>query len=508
MLAVLILGASVANLNLAVANVALPDIGDQLHASQSSLTLVAVGFSLGLAGSVLYLGALADRYGRKWMLVAGLTLSIPASVLAALAPNVTVLMIARVAGGVCAGMAFPTTLSLISNLFRGSRRTVAIALWSGIGGGAAALGPAVSGGVIEHFWWGSAFLLTIPLAVIAATLALWVVPRHAGESTEPVDHLGGVLSVILVASVVLGINEVAEPGKGGLVLLLAGIALLALIAFVLRERRASNPLFDLHIARRRVFWVAAISGIIVFGSLMGALFIGQQFLQDVLSYSAFKAGVSILPASVVMVGVSPLAARLLNKHGARLTLVAGFVSAAAGFAVMLTWRSGVSYLPVGVAYALVGLGVGLAGAPASRSIMASVPPRRAGMGSATNDLQRDLGGAIMQSLLGALLVLRYSGFFTHAFANATPSQQADLSAQAAATIKSSFGGAQQVANLYPTADRNLIINAAKQAFTDGSHVAVAAALVAAVIGLVLVLVAFPKRAEELALEASYAQQDG
>jgi MFS transporter, DHA2 family, multidrug resistance protein len=506
-LGTLILGASVANLNLAVANVALPTIGEDLHASQSDLNFVAVGFTLGLAASVLYLGALADRYGRKKMLLAGLALSVPAAAVAAWAPDVKVLIAARVLGGVAAGMAFPTTLSLITALFTGAKRTSAIALWSGIGGGASAIGPVIVGALLGHFWWGSAFVITIPLAALALGLALWLVPRHAGEDPAAVDHLGGVLSVLLIGGLVLAINFVVEPDAGTKALVCTIVAVVALVLFVLRERRAPNPLFDLSVARRRLFWVAALAGMIVFGSLMGAMFIGQQFLQDVLSYSSFKAGLAILPAAAMMIVVSPLAARVIGARGARTALALGFLATGAGFAVMLTWKEGASYWPVGIAYALIGIGVALAGAPASRSIMASVPVRRAGMGSATNDLQRDLGGAIMQSILGALLTVRYAHYFTDAFASLPPSQASKVSDEAAASIKGSFGGAVQVAQQYPQGDSEQLVTAAKHAFTSGSDLAIAAAVLLTAVGLGLVLWRFPRQREELALESTYHEED-
>ena len=164
-LCALILVAAVANLNLAVANVALPSIGAAFDSSQTALDLIAVGYSLGLAASVLYFGGIGDRYGRKLMLVLGVSLAIPVSVLAAYAPNDVVLALARVLGGLTAGMAFPTTLALITALWAGAGRTRSIALWSGLGGAIAALGPLLSGWLLESFWWGSVFLMTLPLAV-------------------------------------------------------------------------------------------------------------------------------------------------------------------------------------------------------------------------------------------------------------------------------------------------------------------------------------------------------
>ena len=194
-LATLILVAGVANLNLAVANVALPDIGKAFDASQTGLDLVAVGYSLGLAASVLYLGALGDRYGRKMMLVLGTALSIPACLIAGFAPSLGVLIAARLLGGLAAGMAYPTTLALITALWSGPARTRSIALWSGIGGAISALGPLISGALLEHFDWGSVFLVTLPLAVLALVMAIRLVPAHVNETTDPVDNLGGMLSV-------------------------------------------------------------------------------------------------------------------------------------------------------------------------------------------------------------------------------------------------------------------------------------------------------------------------
>src|SRR5262245_435137 len=186
----LILVAAVANLNLAVANVALPSIGSAFNASQTSLNLIAVGYSLGLAASVLYFGAVGDRYGRKMMLIAGTALAIPFSLLAAWSPNEQVMFVARVGGGLSAGMAYPTTLALITALWTGAARTRSIALWSGIGAAIAALGPMISGWCLERFWWGSVFLITLPLAVVALILASRLVPAHVHEGTEPVDHIG------------------------------------------------------------------------------------------------------------------------------------------------------------------------------------------------------------------------------------------------------------------------------------------------------------------------------
>jgi MFS transporter, DHA2 family, multidrug resistance protein len=504
-LATLILVAAVANLNLAVANVALPSIGAAFDSSQTTLNLIAVGYSLGLAASVLWLGALGDRYGRKLMLILGTALAIPFALLAAYAPSDSVLFVARLGGGLSAGMAFPTTLALITALWSGPQRTKSIALWSGIGGAVAALGPMFSGLLLEHFWWGSVFLITLPLAVLALVLAVRLVPAHVNEGTDPVDNLGGILSALLVGALILGINFAAVPNEGTLVAGLAIVALASGIAFVIRQRRAANPLYDLRVAGRRVFWVAACAGIIVFGSLMGAMFVGQQFLQDVLAYSTFDAGVAILPAAFLMVIVAPRSAKVVEARGARFTLLTGYAFCLLGFLTMLLlWGEGSPYWEIGLGYALIGIGVGFAGTPASHSLTGSVPVRRAGMASGTADLQRDLGGAIMQSIFGALLAAGYAASFTAAIA-ASPNAQ-KVSDSVEAQLTKSFAGAEAIAQQYPKyADQ--ITAAAKASFLSGDQWAYIAGIVAVGLGAALVFFAFPRKEDERRLLAEYQRQD-
>ena len=504
-LASLILVAAVANLNLAVANVALPSIAKEFDSGQTALNLIAVGYSLGLAASVLYFGALGDRYGRKLMLILGMSLSIPACLLAAWAPSEEVLFAARLLGGVSAGMAFPTTLALITALWSGPGRTKAIALWSGIGGAISSLGPVLSGALLEEFWWGSVFLITLPLAAVALVMALTLVPGHVNEATDPVDNLGGILSVVLVAALVLSINFAAVPNMGAVTLGLAAVALAGLIAFLIRQRRARNPLYDLRVARRRVFWVAAVAGTIVFGTLMGAMFVGQQFLQNVLGYSTLEAGSAILPAALFMVLAAPRSAKLVEARGARVTLLTGYFFCLLGFlAMLLLWNEGSSYWAVGLAYGLVGLGVGFAGTPASHSLTSSVPVRRAGMASGTADLQRDLGGAIMQSILGALLTAGYAAAVAAAIA-AAPNKD-KITDNVEAQLTKSFTGAEEIAEQYPQYATQITAGA-KESFLDGADWAYTAGVVAILVGAALVFFLFPKHDEEERLLAAYQAED-
>jgi MFS family permease len=504
-LATLILVATVANLNLSVANVALPSIARAFDSPQTRLDLIAVGYSLGLAASVLYLGALGDRYGRKLMLVLGTALAIPASLLAAFAPSDLVLFAARVFGGLAAGMAYPTTLALITALWSGPPRTRAIALWSAVGGAMAAVGPLCAGLLMSQFWWGSVFLLTLPLAVLAVALSVWLVPAHVNETTERVDHRGGVLSVVFVGALILGINLITAPDTTVVALTLLVVAVVGAALFVLRQRRAPNPLFDLHVAARRVFWVAACAGIIVFGSLMGAVFIGQQFVQNVLGWSSLEAGLAAVPAAVFMILIAPRSAKLVESYGARFTLLLGYVFCLLAFITMLLlWDETSPAWHVLLGFSFMGIGVSLAGTPASRSLTGSVPVRRAGMASATADLQRDLGGAILQSVFGALLTAGYAA--TMAASIASTGKASQISDATQAQLTESYAGAETIAAQYPQYAQQ-ITEAAREAFLHGDKWAYAAGALAVLVGAGVVFFLFPKHDAEKRLLAEYHAED-
>jgi len=331
------------------------------------------------------------------------------------------------------------------------------------------------------------------------------VPAHVNETVDPVDNLGGILSALLVGTLILAINFAPVPNMTALVIGLALVCLAATGAFVIRQRRAKDPLYDLDIAARPTFWVAALAGIIVFGSLMGAMFIGQQYLQNVLGYSTFEAGTAIIPAALAMVLVAPRSAVIVEARGARATLLFGYVFVLAGFVTMLLlWGEGTSYLFVALGYALVGVGVGFAGTPASRSLTGSVPVTRAGMASGTADLQRDLGGAIMQSVFGALLTAGYATAAAAALAGAPPNPDLTTSVQNQLTM--SFAGAADIAAQYPQYSTQ-ILAAAKESFLAGDQWAYLAGIVAVLLGATLVFVKFPHKDEEHRLLAEYHDED-
>lgn len=506
-LATLILVAAVANLNLSVANVALPSIGFAFNASQVQINLVAIGYSMGLAASVLWFGALGDHHGRKMMLIAGTLLAIPASILAGFAPTVNILILARIIGGLAAGMAFPTTLALIAALWSGPARTRAIALWSGIGAAIAALGPMISGYLLTFTDWGSVFLITLPLAVISLIMAFKLIPAHVNETPDPVDNRGGILSLLMLGTLILAINLLPVPDMGSLVIGLLVIAAASGFFFIIRQRRVKSPLFDLHVASRRIFWVAALAGIIVFGSLMGAMYIGQQFLQNILSYSTLDAGIAILPAVILMVLVAPQSAKLVESHGSRFTLLVGYLFCLLGFLTMLLlWKESIHYWKVGLAYAFIGIGVGFAGTPASHSLTGSVPVKREGMASGTADLQRDFGGAIMTSIFGALLTAGYARAFATKIAGLPPSEQQQISSSIIAQLQKSFASATTVAQQHPQYSTQ-IISAAKSSFLMGDQLTYLAGIIAVLIGAVIVFLKFPKKDEERKMLAQYHAED-
>ncbi len=505
-LATLIIVAAVANLPLAMANVALPTIGAYFDASQVQLNLVAVGYSLGLACSVLWLGALGDRYGRKQIALLGVILAMPAALISGFAPSINVLIVGRLFGGFAAGMAYPTTLALIAALWApGPGRTRSIALWSAIGGAISVFGPLVSGIILEIAAWSWVFWIVIPLALVAMVMALRFIPAHVNETTERVDNLGGVISMILVGAFVLALNFLPVSGYQQYALALLAITVIALILFVIRQRRAENPLYDLKVARRPTFWVAAVAGIVIFGSLMGAMFIGQQYLQDVLGYNTINAALPALFAGVFMILAAPRSAKLVEAHGARWVMLRGYVFIFLGFLVMLLlWKEATPFLIVALAYALVGVGIGLSGTPASRSLTGSVPVTRAGMASGTADLQRDLGGAMFQSLFGAILAAGYAAAIATQLATIPDASQ--VPASVISSLEMSYAGAQTVAAQYPQY-ASQITAAAKTAFLAGDQYAYIAGLVAVLLGAALVFFVFPKHDKEQAMLLAYHQED-
>ena len=284
--------------------------------------------------------------------------------------------------------------------------------------------------------------------MVALFLALRNIPAHVNETTEQVDNFGGILSVILVGTFVLAINFITMAQYKTVAIELLVVAVIAAVVFVIRQRRAKSPLYDLKLAARPTFWVAAVAGIIIFGSLMGAMFIGQQYMQDVLGFGTVQSALPALFAGACMILAAPRSAKMVESIGSRATLLRGYVFILIAFLIMLLfWKEGTSFWVVVIAFMFVGVGIGLSGTPASRSLTGSVPAMKAGMASGTADLQRDLGGAIFNSLFGALLAAGYAAAMTAAIA-ATP-EGAEAPPAAISGLTMSYAGAQTVAAEYP-----------------------------------------------------------
>jgi hypothetical protein len=343
--------------------------------------------------------------------------------------------------------------------------------------------------------------------VVALILAFKYIPAHVNETQDPVDNLGGVLSLVMLGTLILAINFAPVPNESTLVLGFLVFAAVAGVFFIIRQRRVKSPLFDLRVASRRIFWVAACAGTIVFGSLMGAMYIGQQFLQNVLAYSTFDSGVAILPGVFFMVLVAPQSAKLVESHGSRFTLLVGYLFCLLGFLTMLLlWKEGIPYWKVGMAYALVGIGVGFAGTPASNSLTGSVPVKRVGMASGTADLQRDFGGAIMTSIFGALLTAGYARAFAAKIAALPSTEEQQISTSIIAELQKSFSSAATVAHQYPQYSAQ-IMAAAKSSFLLGDEWAYLAGIIAILLGAAIIFFRFPKKDEERELLAQYHAKD-
>ena len=428
-----------------------------------------------------------------------------ASLLSAFAPSADLLSIYRLLTGLFAGMAYPTTLALITALWGpGIKRTKAIALWSGVSAGAASLGPAIAGVLLTFLWWGSVFLIALPIAVVALLLVLKAVPSGVNESTEKVDHLGGVLSVVMISALVLAVSFFGSLITRELSVYLLVASILFGVLFFSRQTKAQNPLYDLSVARRRLFWVPAVGGMIVFGSLMGAAFIGQQFLQNVTGLSTALTGLSGLPSAVALIIAAQLSARLITNRGSRVTMVTGYAFVFAAFLVMFSWGEKTGVFPVILAYILIGFGAGLALTPASRSLTGSTPIRRVGMASGTSDLQRDLGGSIMQALLGSILVAGFASSFAKQIASSSDSSE--VTATISSQLESSFASAAEVAKTYPQYSTE-IMSAAQEAFLSGSNFAFIIGCLAVAIGAAVVFFGLPGKQAENDLMESYEKED-
>jgi EmrB/QacA subfamily drug resistance transporter len=465
-LALMAVIASVTGLNVAQQQLA-ADIG----ATQSQLLWVINGYTIALAALLLPVGAIGDRFGRKHILIAGLSVFVVANALAAMAGSPAQLIAFRILGGIGAAMIMPVTLSVITSSFPEEERGRAVGIWAGVAGGGGILGLLSSAILVDNFTWPWLFVGPIALAAIAGVMTFRYVP-HSREYVEGRFDLGGsVLSALAVGGLVLGIHEGPEQGWGSTLAvfgLLLGVA--ATIGFVRWELRQERPLLELRLFANRSLAGGSVSLLVTFAVLTGLFLAIVQFMQAVLGYSAVLAAVALLPMAAMMMPLSTVAPSLAQRFGLRTMLTGGSLLIAAGLAMLglLSTANG-GYLTVLPGLLTLGLGVGMSMSPGTTAITASLPQEHQGVASALNDTVREFGGALGVALMGSLLSAGYS---SHIGAATTA-----LPADAAASVKEGIGGAFAIAPRL--GDQGpAVLDAARHAFVDGWRLSmwVAAAL--------------------------------
>jgi EmrB/QacA subfamily drug resistance transporter len=394
-----------------IVNVALPTLVRELDADISELQWVVDAYTLVFAGLLLLAGALGDRYGRRRTLLAGLVVFAAASTAAAFAGDVAVLIACRAVMGAGAALIMPATLSLLISVFEDEReRATAVGIWAATAGVGVALGPVVGGVLLDRFWWGSIFIVNVPLCALAIVVGRRVVPESRDPIARRLDWTGAALSGAGLIALVWAVIEAPSDGWGSPAVLAAcGLAVLLLGAFVLQQRRAAAPLLDVHLFRNPRFSAASAMVMVLFFALFGFLFVATQYLQFVLGFSPTAAGVRVLPYALAMIVFATASAKLVERHGTRRVATLGMLLFATGLAVAATIGVDTGYGRLAFAFVLMGAGMGLAGAPATESIMSALPPSRANVGSAVNDTTRELGGALGVAVVGSVMASLYTG---------------------------------------------------------------------------------------------------
>ena len=498
----LLLAAFVINLDITIVNVALPTLVRELHATNSQLQWIVDAYNLLFAALLLAAGSLSDRLGRKGFLVAGLVVFGAASVAGALTDTAGQLIVARAFMGIGAAMIFPTTLSLISNVYtERAERAKAIGHWGGTIGIAIALGPIVGGWLLEHFSWPSIFFAMAPVAAVGAALAAWSVPTSRDPDAHKTDVPGLVFSSAAVALLTYTLIEAPSHGwSSGRSL--AGYALAAALfaLFIVRERAADEPMLDVSLFRNLRFTAASGSVTIAFFGLTGFSFLITQYFQFFKGYGPLSTGVRLLPVAFAVGLMSVLGTQLAVRLGTKQVVTAGLFCLAAFFAWVSTSDTGTSYLEIAGQMLLGGSSIGLISAPATEAIMGVVPKAKAGIGSAVNDATRLLGSTLGIAVIGSVFVSLYDNRLTGRL-------PAGLTPQDAHSARDSVGGALELAhrtslNGHPALG-NAVHAAASNAFFHGFSAGcllAAGVSAAAAIATLLLLPAHPATGLTLALE--------
>ena len=410
-LGVLVLALLVTSIDHTIINVAMPRLVGDLGASSAQLQWIVASYTIVFAGLLLTAGSLGDRFSRRHALLAGLATVLAGSVVAATAGSTTALIVGRIVMGAGGALIMPTTLSILVNVFGDpGERAKAIAAWTAASGAGIAVGPIVGGALMRSFSWSSVFWINVPLLVVAIVGALHLVPDSRDPHATKLDPVGAGLSIAAIGTLVYAIIQAPERGwasTGSFVYFALGTAIG--IVFVAWEMRRDDPMLDIALFRNRSFSGGSIALTLLFFAMAGTVFLQAQYLQFILDYTPLAAGFALVPAAIGMLLGTGAGAHLAAMHGGRVTVTAGTVIATAGVAVQAALATGGSYAPTGVGLLLFGLGAGIAMPAATEMIMGSLPPARAGVGSAVNDTVREFGGALGVAVIGSVAATSYAG---------------------------------------------------------------------------------------------------
>ena len=503
-LGVLCLAVFTTMVDTSIVNVALPTLVRDLHASTRDLLWVVDSYNLVFGALVLAAGSLSDRFGRKGALIAGLTIFGLASAGGSAANDPTQLIVARVVMGVGAAFVFPATLSIITNVFTDrTERATAIGAWGATAGAAVAFGPITGGALLGQFWWGSIFVVMVPMALLAVILVALIVPTSRDPAVPRLDKPGFVLSIAGLGVLVFTIIE--APGNGWMTArTLVGFALAAaiLIAFVAVERRTAAPMLDVSLFKNLQFSAASGAVAVAFFAMFGFLFLVTQYFQFAKGYSPLSTGLRMLPIAM-SVGVTALiGTQLAVRFGHRMVVGSGLGIMSVTFVWLSTDTALTSYRVIAIQMVVAGIGIGLTSAPATEAIMDVVPPSQAGIGSAVNDATREIGGTLGVAIIGSVAAWLYAASFDRLpIGAALPKGAVDLA-------RSSLGAAESVAARLqaggdPQAGR-AILRAANDGFhngfSTGSMLAAGVTLVGCVAAAILLPGPRPPHADTVATD--------
>lgn len=468
-------------LNVAIPTLARPRAGGGLGASASDLQWVVDGYTVVFAGVLLTAGSLGDRFGRYRALAVGLCIFGVGSLASALATSASMLIGTRALMGVGGAFIMPSTLSILTNVFVDPvERRKAIGVWAGVAG-LGALGPVTGGFLLNHFWWGSVFLVNVPVVAAGLLAGYFLIPESRDPSAPRLDPLGALLSIAGLGTVLWAVIEAPGHGWGSATILVAfaaGFVILGL--FVWWELSCPSPMLNLWFFENPRFAAGSGAITLTFFALFGTIFLLTQYLQIVLGYSALKAGAVLLPQAAVMLVFAPLSSVWVGRVGTKIVVAGGLLVVAAALAALAVLNEGSAMVAViGIAMVL-GLGMANVMAPATDSIMGSLPRAKAGVGSAVNDTTRQTGGAVGVAVLGSVLASRYESHIKHLL-GAHPSLLA--------AVDNNVGAAKGYALTHlggQPALQHAVLHAAYASFVSGFHIAVlaaAAVLVTAAIGV-------------------------